>query len=57
MTTKFLSDVRLQSPVTLHTSVAYSDDIYLVDVTFNLLSDLTDKLRHYVDIEHHFDPS
>lgn len=56
MTTKFLPDTRQQPPVTLRTSVTYSDDIDRVEVTYRLLSDLADKLRPYVDIEHHFDP-
>lgn len=50
MTTKFLPDISLQSPVTMHTSVTYSDDIDLVDVTSHLLSDLADKLRPYNDL-------
>lgn len=56
MTTIFLPDIRRQSPVTLRTTVTYSDDIDLVDVTSHLLSGLADKLRPYVDIEHHFNP-
>lgn len=55
MATKFLPNIHRQSPVTLSTSVTYSDDIDLVDVTSHLLSDLADKLRPYVDIEHRFD--
>lgn len=56
MAAEFLTNILRQSPVTLRTSVTYSDDIDLVEVTSHLLSSLADKLRPYVDIEHHFDP-
>ena len=57
MSAEFLTNIRHQPPVTLHTSASYTYDVDLVDVTSHLLSDLADKLRPYVNIEQCFDHS
>ena len=49
--------LRHQPPIKLQASASYTYNVDLVDVTSHLLSDLADRLRHYVDIEQCFDSS